>query len=220
MAPDQIAALLSVIHHNFPPTSDAEVSIEVNPSSATRRRFEAYRQSGINRLSIGVQSFDSTTLNFLGRPHSAEDAERTYHTARQAGFNNINLDLLFGLPFQDIIGWETTLEHALAMSPDHLSLYPLTLDDDTTLGKAAKAGTIPHQDPDLTADMYESAQRILGSAGYQHYEISNWTRPGRECRHNIVYWRNEPYLGFGAGAHSCLAGYRFSNEISPATSVA
>jgi len=219
LTPDQIAAMLSVLHHNFPPTSDAEVSIEVNPSSANRQRFEVYRRSGVNRLSIGVQSFHNATLSLLGRPHSAEDAENTYHTARRTGFKNINLDLLFGLPFQDLPGWKETLEHAVALLPDHFSLYPLTLDDDTPLGNAVLTGRAPRQDPDLTADMYELAQQILDNAGYRHYEISNWALPGRECRHNIVYWRNEPYLGFGAGAHSCLPGYRFSNERAPATYV-
>jgi oxygen-independent coproporphyrinogen-3 oxidase len=158
---------------------------------------------------MGAQSFDAALLRWMGRIHSPEDVERAFGAARAAGFDNINLDFMYALPGQTLESWIATLERALALEPDHLSLYSLIVEEHTPLHRWVSEGKVAPPDDDLAADMYEHARQRVSETGYVHYEISNWARPGRECAHNLTYWRNLPYIGLGAGAHSWYAGRRF-----------
>ncbi|MCK5589965.1 MAG: coproporphyrinogen III oxidase family protein, partial [Dehalococcoidales bacterium] len=151
----------------------------------------------------------------LGRIHSANEAREAFFMARQAGFENINMDLLYALPRQAVSDWRNNLVEAIKLNPDHFSLYPLTLEPGTPLANAVASGSLPKPDADLAADMYLLALDKLAQEGYSHYEISNWALPGKLCQHNMTYWKNEPYLGLGAGAHSHLGGYRWVNVLSP-----
>jgi len=200
--PVQIARLLDACRAAFDVLPGAEITSEANPGTTDLARFAALREMGVNRLSMGVQSFDDAELRWLGRIHSAAEAEAAFGAARRAGFDNINLDFMFGLPGQRPEVWAATLARALALGPEHLSLYSLTVEEGTPLADSVRRGVDSAPDDDLAADLYQHAADVLIAAGFSQYEISNYARPGYECRHNLVYWRNEPYLGFGAGAHS------------------
>ena len=193
----------------------AEIMLEANPGDFGEDKLVAYTECGINRLSIGVQSFDDRLLKILGRRHSAADAEQAFLQASKAGFDNISIDLMYGLPYQSIEHWHDTLTHALELAPPHVSMYCLTLEGGTPMERWVEQGSMPTPDADLAADMYLMAQEEMRNAGYRHYEISNWAKPGKRSRHNLTYWRNEPYLGVGPGAHSYLSGYRFNVLRSP-----
>ena len=212
---EHLGAILAACHESFEMAADVEITSEANPGTLDKGYLAGLRGLGINRLSLGVQSFDDGLLRLLGRIHTGAQAVETYRLAREAGFENVNLDLIYGLPAQTLSQWRGTLERALDLRPDHLSLYALTLEEGTPLHGQVARGELPQPDPDLAADMVLLAQEMLGAAGYRHYEISNWARPGCECRHNLTYWRNEPYLGFGAGAHSWFMGRRYHNVLSP-----
>jgi len=174
------------------------------------------RELGVNRLSLGVQSVHEDELRLLGRIHSWEDAVGAVEAARAAGLENVNLDLIYGLPGQTLARWQETLEAALSLEPDHLSLYALTLEEGTPLQERVARGELPPPDDDAAAEMYEWAEARLARAGYVHYELSNWARAERYfCRHNLTYWYNEPYLGFGAGASSWWGGRRWTNVRHP-----
>jgi oxygen-independent coproporphyrinogen-3 oxidase len=196
-----------------------EVSLEANPGTVDLAYLKGLRALGVNRLSIGVQSFHDDELRFLGRLHSARQAQEAYAWARKAGFDNVNLDLIFGIPGQGLPRWRRNLRKAITLAPEHLSLYALTVEERTPLAHQVARGEVPAPDPDLQGEMYEWAQGAMAQAGYEHYEISNWALPGRRCLHNLSYWRMLPYLGVGAGAHSCLWDgeryYRFWNVYSP-----
>lgn len=215
LSPGQVSRLLAGLRGRFDLPAEPEVTMEANPGTLTPECPEGLRQAGVNRLSLGAQSFNPAELRLLGRGHGVPDVRRAVAWARAADFDNLNLDLIYGLPRQGLQAWRRNLEAALELSPDHLSLYCLTLEEDTPLGRAVARGEVPAPDPDLAAEMYLLAEAWLGEAGYRHYELSNWTKPGRECQHNLIYWRHQPYLGFGAGAHSCFGGYRFANLPSP-----
>jgi oxygen-independent coproporphyrinogen III oxidase len=189
----------------------AEITSEANPGTTDAEVFAALRGMGVNRLSMGVQSFDDAELRWLGRMHDADEAESAYRQARRAGFDNINLDFMFGLPGQPLETWSRTLDRALALAPEHISLYSLTVEHGTPLYDAVRRGVQAPPDDDAAADFYLLASDRLSAAGYEQYEISNWSRPGRACRHNLVYWRHQPYLGFGAGAHSFDGSRRWWN---------
>jgi oxygen-independent coproporphyrinogen-3 oxidase len=212
LPPESIGGLLAQINTLFSIDKDAEISMEANPGTVDGPYLKAVRQVGVNRLSLGVQSLNDRELAMLGRIHTAAEAREAVKLARKAGFSNLNLDFIYGLPGQTLDDWRETLEAALAMSPEHLSLYALTLEEDTPLNLIIKQGELPEIDPDLSADQYELAEDLLASHDYQHYEISNWAKPGCECRHNLVYWKNLPYLGVGAAAHSCLDRHRVANS--------
>ena len=212
---DDISALMGTISESFPLEADMEITLEANPGDFTRDKLNHFLESGINRLSIGVQSFDDGLLKLLGRRHSAADAVEAFRMARGAGFDNVSIDLMYGLPHQTIEHWEETLARTADLRPPHVSLYALTLEGGTPMEHSVAQGRLPKPDPDLAADMYALAEQELGSLGYRHYEISNWAADGKLGLHNIVYWRNEPYLGVGPGAHSSLAGHRFSNIKPP-----
>lgn len=198
--------LLDGLLRYFQVATDAEVTLEANPGTVDKPYLSRLRELGVSRLSLGVQSFHDDELAFLGRVHSARDAREAYRAARDAGFDSVGLDLIFGLPGQTAGRWLDTLEEAIGLGPEHLSLYALTVEDGTPLGDDVAKGRTPPPDPDLQADLYSRAAERLEPAGYDHYEISNWARPGYQCRHNLTYWRNGFWLGLGAGAHSHLPG--------------
>jgi oxygen-independent coproporphyrinogen III oxidase len=209
-----IAGLFSTINSIFKVDKATEISMEANPGTVDEAYLAEIRRAGINRLSLGVQSFTDAELQMLGRIHTASEAKAAARLARTAGFDNLNLDLIYGLPGQTINDWRFSLEEALALKPDHLSLYALTLEHETPLQTMIDNDTLPQIDADLAADQYELAENLLASHGYIHYEISNWSLPGKACRHNLVYWHNLPYLGVGVAAHSCLGGHRLADTAS------
>jgi oxygen-independent coproporphyrinogen-3 oxidase len=211
----EMTPLMEGLRAAFEVAPDAEVTLEANPGSLDEAYLRGLRALGFNRLSIGVQSFHDDELRALDRLHSAADARAACGAARAAGFDNVNLDLIFGLPEQPIARWQRSLEEALAFAPEHLSLYALTVEEGTPLARDVARGRTPAPDPDAQADQYEWTCSRLARAGYEQYEISNWARPGRRCRHNLTYWQCREYLGLGAGAHSYLDGVRFAVAATP-----
>jgi len=212
--------LLHVSRRTFPVSPAAEVTLEANPGTVDEAYLRRLRALGVNRLSLGVQSAHDDELRLLGRIHSRAEALAAVRAARAAGFDNLSLDFLYGLPGQTLARWRETLSAALALQPEHLSLYALTVEDDTPLATQIAVGQLPPPDPDRAAEMYELAETTLAAAGFEHYEISNWARPGYACRHNLVYWRNEPWLGVGAGAASWWGGRRWSHVRHPTDYIA
>ena len=207
----QLAAILSACRRAFDVQPDAEITIEANPGTVDETYLRALVEAGVNRFSFGAQSFSPAELRVLGRLHTAEAIGQTVAAARRAGIANLNLDLMYALPAQTLSTWRDTLRRAIALQPEHLSLYSLTLEPGTALRARVSRGELPSPDSDLAADMYELADVLLATAGYTQYEISNWCKPGFECRHNLTYWRNHPWLGMGAGAHSSEGGERWWN---------
>jgi putative oxygen-independent coproporphyrinogen III oxidase len=212
---ETIGRLLGRLRELFDVPLDAEITSEANPDTVDVSYLSELRGAGINRLSIGVQSFDPATLDALERIHGPDSARAAYRSARSAGHQNVNLDLIYGASGETIESWSRTLDEAVALGPGHLSCYALTIELATALGRKVAAGLIPPPDPDLQADMYEMACDVLNEAGYQHYEVSNWAKPGRRCIHNLGYWEGRPYLGLGAGAHSYRDGRRWWNVRPP-----
>ena len=212
---DDIRAVMGTVSDAFALEPDAEITLEANPGDLHETKLAVWLDCGFNRLSIGVQSFDDRHLGPLGRRHDAAQARDAVSTARRAGFTNLSIDLMYGLSDQTLDEWRATLEQALELRPDHLSTYCLTLEPGTPMHRRVETGQVAEPDPDLAADMYEHAETAMQATGYLHYEISNWALPGRESRHNLTYWLNQPYLGVGPGAHSYLAGCRFANLKSP-----
>ena len=215
LPPERVARLLEGASRSFHLSPDAEITLEANPGDVTVPALECWQRAGVDRLSIGVQSLDDSLLGLLGRRHTSREARTAYGLAVSSGLENVNLDLMYGLPTQTLGQWRATLEGVLELSPTHLSLYALTLEEGTPLARWVEEGRAPTPDPDLAADMYCLAREMLGASGYEHYEISNWSAPGRHCRHNMAYWLNRQYLGVGPGAHSCLQGHRFWDVDSP-----
>jgi oxygen-independent coproporphyrinogen-3 oxidase len=215
LPPGYIEQILASIQSSYQVDSAAEITIEANPGDLDAAACAGILAQGVNRLSIGVQSLDNDLLNLLGRRHQASEAVDAFQAARQAGFDNVNLDLMYGLPNQSIDQWRKTLDSLTSLEPEHISLYALTLEEGTPMYRWAEEGKIPEPDPDLAADMYQYARESLAAAGYHHYEISNWSLPDRACGHNLVYWENGPYLGVGPGAHSRLGDWRFWTVLSP-----
>ena len=217
---DQLSRLIHACRQRFRLPADAEITVECNPGTVDQAYLRALRAAGVNRLSFGAQSANPDELQLLGRDHAWAEVEAAVAAARAAGFDNLNLDLIFGLPNQSLAAWQRTLRAALDLAPDHLSLYALTIEAGTPMHDWTRRGTLPLPDPDLAADMYEWAEQTLADAGYEHYEISNWCRPGRACAHNLIYWRNEPYHGLGAGAHGSTIYRRRWNVKRPADYIA
>lgn len=198
----------------------AEISFEMNPGDADASYFAGLCRAGVNRLSIGMQSAHESELRLFARRHTLADVFDTVELARQAGLASINLDLIYGIPGQTLAMWQHSLQMALRCEPDHLSLYSLSFEEGTPLSIWLREGKITAPDPDLAADMYDWAAEVLEGAGYRHYEISNWAKPGHACQHNLHVWRNRPYLGFGAGAHGYAGGVRYETVAAPAIYIA
>ena len=224
----QLSQIFETIHRCYRLSAECEITSEANPGTVDQAKFAGLVGLGVNRLSMGVQSFDPDELSFLGRIHSVDDVTRAYDAARSAGFDNINLDFIFGLPNQSPSVWAATLEKAIALAPEHLSLYSLIVEPETPLFHWVETGRVPAPDDDLAGDLYETAITRLAGAGYRQYEVSNWVKgekildigylsPSHErpipntqypipnpCFHNLLYWRNQEYIGVGPGAHSHL----------------
>lgn len=212
---EAVGGLLDTVRRSFDLDPAAEITLEANPDDCAESRLRSHREFGVNRISIGVQSLDDRLLAMLGRRHDAAQAVDACHAVRAAGFENVSVDLMYGLPGQTIEDWRRTLDALSEMGPPHASLYCLAIERGTPMKRWVDSGALPEPDPDLAAGMYELAEDTMARRGYRHYEISNWALPGFESRHNLVYWRNEPYLGVGPGAHSYLDGVRFWNLRSP-----
>jgi oxygen-independent coproporphyrinogen III oxidase len=213
LSPNQFEIIFLSIGKHFGLTENTEITIEANPGTVSLEQLRKLRAIGINRISFGVQSANSEELGMLERAHDFFDVINSVSWARSAGFDNLNLDLIYGLPEQTLKTWQTSVRRILDLNPNHISAYALTLEHGTPFGRWSKRGLLPLPDPDLAAEMYEWASDAFESAGYFQYEISNWAKPNHECVHNLQYWRGLPYLGLGAGAHGYANGYRYSNVL-------
>jgi len=200
----QIRAALDAVRESFVLAPDAEVTLEANPQSAESDKMEAWLAAGVNRLSLGFQSLDSGALGFLERAHTADEAVDVFGRARTAGFGNVSCDLIFAIPGLTTSRWEEVLAAVLQLGPDHVSAYELTPEVGTRLGADVASGRTLMPDDEVKLDQYAAAEMLLAAAGLARYEVSNWARPGRECRHNMAYWSGVPYAAAGAGAHAFL----------------
>ena len=207
---EQIAMLLDGLRNAFTFTKDIEITMEGNPGTLTRQNAALYRGAGVNRFSLGAQAKQPHLLESLGRIHQWRDVEESVPLLREVGFCNINLDLMFGLPGQDTTDWSDTLQGALALGPEHLSCYGLQVEEGTPL--AARCEALPEEDEER--GMYALARSVLSDAGFAQYELSNFAKPGKECRQNMTYWTRGDYLGFGCAAHSLMGDQRWSNTPS------
>jgi len=208
--------VISTFRALFPVVAGAEVSIEINPGTVDRAKLDCLQEAGVNRISFGVQSFNDQELARIGRVHSAGEAMLAVGMAGKAGFSNISLDLMYGLPGQTPGSWQASLETAISLGVKHLSLYQLTVEEQTPLAKMVDEGRVQLPDEDELAAMDEITAKLTDAGGLLQYEISNYAQTGFQCRHNITYWKNDEYLGVGAGAVSCLQGSRKRNAADPA----
>ena len=210
LPPTCIREILDCIRCHFTVIEDAEISMESNPKTLTYESLLAYRRAGVNRLSIGVQSLNDDCLKALGRVHTAADFRRNFIMAREAGFDNINMDLMFAIPGHTWEVWEETLDEAIALGPEHISFYSLQIEEGTPFYDMYRRGAFDQIPDDIDREMYHRAIDKLKAAGYDHYEISNACKPGKACRHNLKYWSMEDYLGIGSSASSYMQGVRFA----------
>lgn len=207
----QLSVLFGHLEALFHLPQGIEITVEANPGTIEREKLKCLKEVGCNRLSLGVQSFSPRELQVLGRIHRDREIYESYETARKTGFTNINLDLMYGLPGQSLADWRKNLRQAVALRPEHLSLYQLNIERETPFARLVDKGLLEEFDQDTAFLMYREAIAYLEENGYRHYEISNFALPGRESLHNQLYWRNEEYLGLGAGAAGFLAGVRYRN---------
>ncbi|MEK6694675.1 MAG: radical SAM family heme chaperone HemW [Nitrospirota bacterium] len=214
LSPQQLLAVLDACRRRVDVAPDAEITIEANPTGVDGPALLALRDGGITRVSFGAQSFDDAELDAAGTPHRADDIARAVRSAREAGLPTVNLDLIYGFPGQTPARWLANLDAAIALEPDHLSFYGLTIEEGTPLHRDMERGRMTLPDGDAMADLYEMGRERLNAAGYVQYEVSNFARPGHECRHNLGYWTDREWLGLGPSAHSYLDGDRFSNVES------
>jgi putative oxygen-independent coproporphyrinogen III oxidase len=215
MRSEDLASLLVHLRACFDFAIDAEITIEANPDTVDASSLATLREAGYRRLSMGAQSFDTAVLASLERIHRPESVHAALAAAREAGYTNVNLDLIYGADDETLDSWERTLREAVTLGPDHVSAYALTIEPATPLGRKVGSGASPGPDPDLQAEMFLLACDVLRDAGYGHYEISNWARPGFECIHNLGYWERRPYAGLGAGAHAYRDDVRWWNVRPP-----
>lgn len=206
----EIKRILVAVRNAFDADDNAEITIESNPKTLTKSKLLEYKQAGINRLSIGVQSLNSDILGTLGRVHSAEDFYENFKLARECGFDNINVDLMFAVPGHTMEIWEDTLDKIFKLGPEHISFYSLQIEEGTPFYEMFMAGNLDQVPDEIDRAMYHRTIEKLKAAGYEHYEISNACKPGHECRHNLKYWSLEEYLGIGSGASSYMEGVRFA----------
>ncbi len=214
MEPQYISEILHALRNNFNISPNAEISLETNPGMVDSDKLKNFRATGINRISVGIQSFDEADLKFLTRIHDKEKAINTIMQAKSAGFENINLDLIFNLPGQTKEKWLSNLEAAIKLPVTHISAYSLILESGTILNKMVLDGKVKIQDEDYDADLYEQTIDFLTADGFMQYEVSNFAKPGFECKHNLAYWEYKNYIGFGPSAHSFLYGKRWKNFTS------
>ena len=212
----QLERILKECVSEFTVASDAEITIEANPATIDIEQLKSIRQTGYNRISIGVQSFDKAELKLLDRAHGPEEIHSTVDRARKAGFDNLSLDLMFAVPNQSLSSWESNLNKALEKNPEHLSTYNLTIEQGTAFSKLQSNGKLIMPDDAHQLELYKRTIERLTKKGFHHYEISNFARRGKECKHNITYWKNKNTLGLGAGASSYMNGTRFKNINLPA----
>jgi oxygen-independent coproporphyrinogen-3 oxidase len=219
LTPKQLEKILDAVLEKFDIRDDLELTMEMNPATVTLETLKDYKSLGVNRASFGVQTFNDADLKRLARGHNAEDARQTFRLLRQAGFENVSFDLIIGLPGQTLADWEKNLDEALSMQPEHLSLYLLEVHQGTPLAEQIRSERQPMPDEELAAEMYELMLDKTSASGFAQYEISNFSRPGFESRHNTKYWRLDPVYGFGVSAHSFDGYQRYSNERDTAAYV-
>jgi len=212
--PKYIESILSACRKQFHFTDNVEISIEVNPATVDAEKLNMYRNAGINRISMGVQSMNDDELAALGRLHRSDDVRKSYDTIKNAGFTNINLDMISAVPNQTMESLRFTLNELCSLTPAHLSAYSLIIEQDTPLYSMYEQDLLALPDEDTEREMYEYVIDFLGTQGYAQYEISNFAKSGFECRHNLKYWQCEPYIGLGIAAHSCFNGARYGNISS------
>lgn len=211
MEPELINNIISALKRNFTITEDVEVTMECNPATLTPEKLEGYKEAGVNRLSIGVQSLNDEVLEELGRLHTSEDVVKTFKMARKAKFDNISLDLMFSVPKQGIRDWRSVVKRTAGLKPEHMSIYSLEIAENTEFGRRLKNHEMEEQIFSVDRTMYRIALEALRKRGLYRYEISNVARPGKECRHNLKYWSLEDYMALGAGSHGYIKGVRYSN---------
>lgn len=202
MSPADVAALIETASARFDLAKDAEITLEANPGTLSLEKLAGYRSAGVNRISLGIQSFEDRLLEMLGRVHSREEAIGAFEACRRAGFDNVSIDLMHSLPGQSPAQWRLALADGIALAPEHISAYALSVEEETPFEALVESGKLTLPSEEDAAAMFEATAEVLEKAGYRHYEISNFARPGRESRHNGAYWTRQSYLGFGAGAHS------------------
>ncbi|MCT4565784.1 MAG: radical SAM family heme chaperone HemW [Maledivibacter sp.] len=203
--------IIKGLHRNFNISRDIEFTTESNPGTLTKEKLEFYNSVGINRLSMGLQSLNNDILKFIGRIHTKEEFMENYYSARNAGFKNMNIDLIYGLPGQSLKDWEATLKGVMQLKPEHISAYSLKIEEGTAFNKLYEEGKLSLPSDEEDREMYHLAINLLSKKGIEQYEISNFSRVGYECRHNLIYWNNEEYLGMGVSAHSYKNRNRCSN---------
>lgn len=211
LEPSHFDKIFGALHKSFTIIPGAEVTVECNPGTLTPDKVKCLKSCGVNRVSLGVQSFNDETLKFLGRIHTSRQIVENYDLLREIGFNNINMDFISSIPGMLFSGWESTLKKAVCLSPEHISAYNFILEEETKFYKLHLKGKLQTPDEDEEACQYDFTREFLSGHGYGHYEISNFARPGFECRHNLTYWENKDYLGAGASACSLLDGIRWEN---------
>lgn len=207
---NQLQKIVDTLKSQFGIAEDAEISIEIDPGTFTLEQLQGYCLAGVNRVSLGVQAFQPELLKICGRSHTVADIYTAVETIRTVKVPSFSLDLISGLPHQSLTQWQDSLNRVVAIAPNHLSIYDLQIEPGTAFNRYYQAGEQPLPTDDTTAQMYRMAQQVLTSAGYEHYEISNYAQPLHQCRHNQVYWHNQPYYGFGMGATSYVQGQRFT----------
>jgi len=209
LSEDELSKILSAIRKSFVVSPDTEITLEANPKTLTQKKVEAYRTLGVNRISLGLQSIHENELKILGRIHSFDEFVESYNMILSSGIDNINVDLMYGIPEQTKESFEATLRRILSLDPSHISVYGLILEEGTPLHSLRESLTFPTEDEEC--EMYYLAARLLSENGYRHYEVSNYAKEGRESRHNLKYWRGEEYVGVGLSAYSYYKGKRFGN---------
>jgi len=214
LPPEDMKRVMDCIRDNFTIDENSEITIEANPATLDDKKLETYLEAGINRISIGVQSFDNSILNLLGRVHDKNDALNAVRMAKKSGFKNVNVDMMFGIPGQTFKMWRDSLRQCIFLRPEHISLYSLQIEEGTQFHKMMENGTLEPTADSADRTMYHDAIDMLVHAGYNHYEISNGALPGFESKHNLKYWSYKDYLGLGPGASSFIGGHRFKNTSS------
>jgi oxygen-independent coproporphyrinogen-3 oxidase len=209
LSPSTVAGILDTLHRRFQIARAAEITLEVNPGTVDSEKLREFRQIGVNRLSVGIQSFHDHELKFLGRIHSAGEAKACVRSAQELGYNNVSLDLIFALPGQDLQDWEDNLSTAMSLSPQHVSAYSLIVEEGTPLARMVGRGEVHPTSEEAEAEMYLLAMEYLAAHGFEHYEVSNYARHGFHSRHNSLYWNHDSYLSFGPSAHSFWSGEPF-----------